>query len=206
LKEESVVTDEPGAQKAALRDKMRSVRRAIPSEKREALAGQAEARLLGLDEVGAAATVLLFYSFGSEVATHGIGEHLLARGKRLLLPYLSPQGMEAAEVFHGGPLLPTGYGPREPSRRIPLDPAELDLIITPGLAFDRRGFRLGYGGGHYDRFLTRVRPDTIRIGLAFSVQLVDRVPEEPSDQKVHFVVTDAEIVDCRDGPDRITRL
>ena len=124
----------------------------------------------------------------------------------MLLPYLSPQGMEAAEVFHGDPLLPTGYGPREPSRRIPLEPAEVDLIITPGLAFDRRGFRLGYGGGHYDRFLTRVRPDSIRIGLAFSVQLVDRVPEEPSDQKVHFVVTDAEIVDCRDGLDGITRL
>jgi 5-formyltetrahydrofolate cyclo-ligase len=206
LKEESVVIDEPGAQKAALRDKMRSVRGAIPSEEREALARQAERRLLGLDEVGAAATVLLFYSFGSEVATQGVGEHLLAQGKRLLLPYLSPQGMEAAEVFPGDSLLPTGYGPREPSRRIPLDPGEVDLVITPGLAFDRRGFRLGYGGGHYDRYLTRVRPDTIRIGLAFSIQVVERVPEEPSDQKVHLVVTDAEVVDCRDGPDRSPEL
>lgn len=196
------MTDEPGAQKAALRDKMRSVRRAIPHEEREALARRAEARLLALDEVGAAATVLLFYSFGSEVATQGVGEHLLAQGKRLLLPFLSPQGMEAAEVFHGDPLLPTGYGPREPSQRISLDPAEVDLVITPGLAFDRRGFRLGYGGGHYDRYLTRVRAETIRIGLAFSIQLVGRVPEEPSDQKVDLVVTDAEVVDCRDEPNR----
>jgi 5-formyltetrahydrofolate cyclo-ligase len=199
------VSDLSAAQKAALRHKMREIRRAIPSEERRLLARGAEVRLLGLEDVGEAATVLLFYSFGSEVATRGVGEHLLTQGKRVLLPFLTPQGMEAAEVLPGDLLLPTGYGPREPSNRIPLDPMEVDLVITPGLAFDRRGFRLGYGGGHYDRYLTRVRPETLRIGLAFSVQLIDHIPEEPSDQKVHLVVTDAEVVDCRDGPDRIAQ-
>lgn len=184
---------------------MRAIRRSIPSEERQLLARRAKVRLLGLEEVAAATTVLLFYSFGSEVATGGLGEHLLAQGKRVLLPFLTPQGMEAAEVLPGDPLLPTGYGPREPSQRIPFDPMEVHLVVTPGLAFDRRGFRLGYGGGHYDRYLTRVRPETLRIGFAFSVQLIDLVPEEPSDQKVHLVVTDAEVVDCRDGPDRIAQ-
>jgi 5-formyltetrahydrofolate cyclo-ligase len=194
-----VVTEDPGEKKAAIRDRMRALRRAIPSEERARLARRAEDRLLDLEEAAPAETVLLFYSFGSEVTTRGIGERLLADGKRVLLPYLTPQGMEAAEVFPGDPLVPTAYGPREPSRRIPLDPSEVDLVIAPGLAFDRRGFRLGYGEGHYDRYLTRLRPETIRIGLAFSIQLIDRVPEEPSDQKVHLVVTDAEVVDCRDG-------
>jgi 5-formyltetrahydrofolate cyclo-ligase len=178
---------------------MRLLRGAVPPEERAGLARQAEDRLLDLDEVVAAGTVLLFYSFDTEVATKAIGERLLAGGKRLLLPYLTSQGMEAGEIFPGDPLLPTGYGPREPSRRTPLDPSEVDLVIAPGLAFDRRGFRLGYGEGHYDRYLTRLRPETIRIGLAFSIQLIDRIPEEPSDQKVHLVVTDAEVVDCRDG-------
>lgn len=199
------MNDSAAAQKATLRDKMRELRRAVPSEERRRLARQAEVRLLGLEEVGEVATVLLFYSFGSEVGTGGVGDHLLSQGKRVLLPFLTPQGMEAAEVLPGDPLLPSGYGPREPSHRIPLDPMEVDLVVTPGLAFDRRGFRLGYGGGHYDRYLTRVRPETLRIGFAFSVQLIDHVPEEPSDQKVHVVVTDAEVVDCRDGPDRIAR-
>jgi 5-formyltetrahydrofolate cyclo-ligase len=193
------VTEDWGAKKATIRDRMRALRRAIPPEERAHLARRAEDRLLDLDEAAASGTVLLFYSFGSEVTTRGIGERLLADGKRVLLPYLTPQGMEAAEVFPGDPLVHTAYGPREPSRRIPLDPSEVDLVIAPGLAFDRRGFRLGYGEGHYDRYLTRLRPETIRIGLAFSIQLIDRVPEEPSDQKVHLVVTDAEVVDCREG-------
>jgi 5-formyltetrahydrofolate cyclo-ligase len=205
LKEEGVVTDEPGAEKATIRDKMRLLRRAIPPEERTLLARRVEDRLFPLDEVRASRAVLFFYSFGSEVATRGIGEHLLANGKRVLLPYLTPQGMEAAEVFPGDPLLSTEYGPREPSRRIPLAPADVDLVITPGLAFDRRGFRLGYGGGHYDRYLTRLRPDTFRIGIAFSIQLIDRVPDEPSDQKVYLVVTDTEVVDCRYGPERNAR-
>jgi 5-formyltetrahydrofolate cyclo-ligase len=205
LKEDRAVADEPRAEKATLRDRMRLLRRSIPSEERALLARRIEDQLLSTGEVRAARTVLLFYSFGSEVATRAIGKHLLAEEKRVLLPYLTPQGMEAAEVFPRDPLLPTGYGPREPARRVPLDPAEVDVVITPGLAFDRRGFRLGYGGGHYDRYLSRLRPETIRIGLAFSVQLIDRIPDEPSDQKVHLIVTDAEVVDCRTGPDGITR-
>lgn len=74
------------------------------------------------------------------------------------------------------------------------------MVITPGLAFDRRGFRLGYGGGYYDQYLTRLRPETTRVGIGFSIQLIDRIPEEPLDQRVHFVVTDAELVDCRGAP------
>jgi 5-formyltetrahydrofolate cyclo-ligase len=191
------VTDAPGDKKATLRGKMRQIRRGIRFKERELLTRDIEDRLLGLSEVLAARSVLLFYSIGSEVDTKRIGEDLLARGKRLLLPFLAPEGMEAAEVVPGDRLIPSGYGPREPSLRIPLHPDEVDLVIAPGLAFDRRGFRLGYGGGHYDRYLARLRPGTIRIGLAFSVQLVDRIPEEPTDQRVHLVVTDAEVVDCR---------
>jgi 5-formyltetrahydrofolate cyclo-ligase len=191
------VTDAPAEQKATLRGKMRQIRGAIPGVERERLTRQIEDQLLGLNEVRDARTILLFYSFGSEVDTKRIVEDLLAEGKRLMLPYLAPQGMEAAEVVPGDRLLPSEYGPREPSHRIPLDPAEVDLLIAPGLAFDRRGFRLGYGGGHYDRYLTRLRPGSVRIGLAFSVQLIDRIPDEPTDQRVHLVVTDTEVVDCR---------
>jgi 5-formyltetrahydrofolate cyclo-ligase len=195
------VTEGQRALKSALRDGMRGLRAAIPPEERVRLALQIEDRLLSLREAKAARTLLLFYSFGSEVATGGMAEHLLAEGKRLLLPYLGPDGMEAAEVLAGDPLLTTEYGPREPSHRTPVDPGEVDMVITPGLAFDRRGFRLGYGGGYYDRYLTRLRPETTRVGIGFSIQLIDRIPEEPLDQRVHFVVTDAELVDCRRAPE-----
>lgn len=191
------MADARGKAKRALRERMRRVRAALPPAERAALAERIEATLLALPEVGEARTILLFYSFGSEVPTGGLAARLLAEGRRLLLPYLAEGGMEAAEVRAGDPMSPTHYGPKEPERRVPVDPAEVDAVITPGLAFDRRGYRLGYGGGYYDRYLARLPSRTLRIGLAFSVQLVEEVPHDPADQPVDLVVTDVGVTRCR---------
>jgi 5-formyltetrahydrofolate cyclo-ligase len=72
-----------------------------------------------------------------------------------------------------------------------VDPAELDVVVVPGLAFTPDGRRLGQGGGHYDRFLTRLRPDCVTIGACFAEQLVDDLPTEPHDTTVEHVATDA---------------
>jgi 5-formyltetrahydrofolate cyclo-ligase len=128
-----------------------------------------------------------------------MARRLHAAGKRLLLPYLDRTGMEAAEVRPGDELTPAWYGAREPARRVPVDPADVDLVVTPGLAFDRDGRRLGYGGGHYDRFLDRLDPRGVRVGIGFAEQLVERVPAGPEDQRVNLVVTDDVVVDCRTG-------
>jgi 5-formyltetrahydrofolate cyclo-ligase len=115
----------------------------------------------------------------------------------LLLPFLETEGMEAAEVLPDDDLLATDYGPREPARRVPVDPAEVDVVIAPGLAFDREGYRLGYGGGHYDRYLARLGRRALRVGIGFEQQLVERVPREPTDERLDLVVTNENVVDCR---------
>lgn len=176
---------------------MRAARAAIDPQERSRLAAEVERRLLALPEMADAGTVLLFYSFGSEVDTSGVAEHVHRMGKRLLLPYLEAGGMEAAEVRPGDPLAPSTYGPKEPGRRVAVETGDVDLVITPGLAFDRRGRRLGYGGGYYDRYLARLRPDAARVGIGFSTQVVEEVPAGPTDERVHLVVTDAEVIDCR---------
>jgi 5-formyltetrahydrofolate cyclo-ligase len=181
-------------EKEALRRRMRRVRSGIPAEERARRAQAVHSRLFALPEVRGARTVLLFYSFGSEVATGGMAARALAEGKRLLLPYLEADGMEAAEVRPGEPLAPTSYGPKEPSRRVAVDPASVDLVVTPGLAFDPEGRRLGYGGGHYDRFLGRLGPGAARVGVAFEDQMVEGVPEAPEDQRVDLVVTEARVI------------
>src|SRR5213083_1320167 len=105
---------DPSARKRALRDRMREVRGAVPPERRQELAGVAEAHLLALPEVRSAGTVLLFYSFGTEIPTAGMVERLLAGGHRVLLPYLTEDGgMEAAAVLPGESLVRTSYGPKE---------------------------------------------------------------------------------------------
>ncbi len=176
---------------------MRAARAAIPSNERARLALQVEERLFSLPEVQAARTVLLFYSFGSEVPTAGMAERLLGSGGRLLLPYLAKGRMRAAEVHSADDLVESGYGPKEPARRVAVRPDQVDLVVTPGLAFDRRGHRLGYGGGHYDRFLARLHPDALRVGIGFGLQLLDEIPAGALDERVHMVVTERETVDCR---------
>ncbi len=176
---------------------MSAVRRALSPDEREALARRVADRLFRLPEVTSATSVLVFYSFGSEVPTAEMAERLLSSGKRLLLPYLDATGMEAAEVRSGDRLVETDYGPKEPGRRVPVQPEDVDAVITPGLAFDRRGHRLGYGGGHYDRYLARLGPGTAAVAIAFDVQVLAEVPADEHDRPVDILVTDAETVDCR---------
>ncbi|MGH2686211.1 MAG: 5-formyltetrahydrofolate cyclo-ligase [Actinomycetota bacterium] len=180
-----------------LRAAMRRLRGSIPPGERARLAELVEETLFTVDAIHHAATVMLFYAFGTEVATAGMAERVVRSGKRLLLPYLQEAGMEAAEVRPGDPLHPTEYGPREPIRRIPVDPRTVDVVVAPGLAFDRDGHRLGYGGGHYDRYLGRLGDEATRIGVAFSLQVVDVVPTEPEDRPVDLVVTDQGVIDTR---------
>jgi 5-formyltetrahydrofolate cyclo-ligase len=188
---------DPVREKADLRARMRDLRAAVPQNERLRLAGLVEERVFGLPEMRAARTVLLFYSFGSEVETSGMAQRVHAEGKRLLLPFLEAERMEAGEVLPNDELVVSSYGPREPTRRVAVDPAEVDVVIAPGLAFDRDGYRLGYGGGHYDRYLHRMGSRALRIGIGFAGQLVERVPRGPADERLDLVVTDAGVIDCR---------
>jgi 5-formyltetrahydrofolate cyclo-ligase len=164
-------------QKDALRTRMRAIRASIPSEERLRLGPLIEANLLRLPQVAGAGTILLFYSFGSEVPTAGTIQHLLDGGKRVLLPFLEGTGMEAAELRPGDSLAASTYGPKEPQNRVPIHPDEV--------------------GGHYDRYLSRLPVESARIGIAFHVQLVPAVPHDHHDQPLDAVVTEAETIRCR---------
>ncbi len=180
--------------KAAIRTKGKSVRDSIPVHDRAAWGRRIEERLFTLPAVQDAGTVLVFYSFGSEVPTRGIIERFLAAGRRVLLPYMEGGDMNAAELRQEDELEATAYGPKEPSRRVAVDPVEVDVVITPGMAFDRSGHRVGYGGGNYDRYLGRLGSNATRVGIAFHVQVLPEVPHGPDDQPVDFVVTDRETI------------
>lgn len=180
---------------------MRSLRSSLSPEERLRQGSLIQENVFRLPQMGSAATVLLFYSFGSEVPTAGMIQRLLDEGVRVLLPFLEGSDMDAAELRPGDLLAATTYGPREPSQRVAVDPVGVDVVIAPGLAFDALGYRLGYGGGHYDRYLSRLRSETLRVGIAFHLQLVPSVPHGPDDQRLDLVVTEREIIDCRGHPD-----
>ena len=180
--------------KRALRDRMRHIRSALPPAERGRRSISIERRLFELPEVRSARTVLAFHSFESEVSTTGILERALAQGKRVLLPAVGRDRMEAVDYSAETPLARASYGALEPVNNDPVDPAEVDLVIAPGLAFDRAGNRLGYGGGYFDGFLRRVHGGCSSVGVCFHEQLIDAVPCGPDDVPVLVVVTDAEVI------------
>ncbi len=189
--------DSLARRKAALRARMREMRVAISPEERAASAERVMARLFDVPTVRMARTILSFSSFGSEVPTEEIVRRLHEEGRRVLLPFVEGHEMEAAEAPAGDSLVATDYGPMEPTERVAVHPSEVDVVLVPALAFDRLGYRVGYGGGHYDRYLARLGPRAVRVGVAFHAQVVTAVPHGVEDEPVDLVVTDAETVDCR---------
>ncbi len=117
-------------------------------------------------------------------------QRLLDAGHSVFLPRVEGPDLVAVAYRIDVEMTSGAFGIPQPSGP-PQDPATLDLVLVPGLAFTTDGRRLGQGGGYYDRFLTRIRPDCITAGIAFAEQLVGDVPTEPYDQTLTMIVTDA---------------
>jgi 5-formyltetrahydrofolate cyclo-ligase len=146
--------------------------------------------VLALSAVADATTVMAFSSFGSEVDTGPIIERLERDGRRVALPRVEGRDIVAVAYRSGDQTKPSRFGALEPEGGERVAPEEIDVVIVPGLAFDRFGHRVGYGRGFYDRFIAALRPDALTVGICFSVQLVDEVPHGRGDRSVDMVMTE----------------
>jgi len=141
-----------------------------------------------------AKTVCCYVALPYEVQTWRMIEEMIAQGKRVVVPVTQPRAKRLAlsEVRDPATELARGrfgvWEPR-PAVRRPVRIGEVDLLLVPGVAFDRRGRRLGHGHGYVDRFLARVPKTTPTVGLAFRFQLLDRLPTAPHDHAVQTVLT-----------------
>lgn len=189
-------------EKRALRRRVLALRDALSDEEIHQRSAEIARRVAELECYRAARTRLLFASFGSEVRTDALLTETLASEARLILPRVARgrQDLALHEVADlQADLAPGTWGIPEPiAERCPeVALCEVDFILVPGVAFDRRGGRLGYGGGFYDRIL-RARQDLVDSGaavaVAFASQIVDQVPRREGDVLVPFVVTEDEIV------------
>lgn len=185
--------------KRAVRGRVLEARDAVPAMERARLGALVTERFLSLPEVRDAKTVLAFWSFGSEVPTGPLIDLLVARGATVALPHIVGREIEARTYRPGDPVTETSFGAWEPVAGSSVEPASIDVIATPGVAFDRDGRRVGYGGGFYDRFLLRTRPDARRIAIGFGVQVLadgESLPAGHPDQHVDVVVTESETIRC----------
>jgi len=183
--------------KRAIRREVLARRDALAAGVRSERGALVAERVLGLPEVLGARTVMGFWSFGSEVETAPLLLRLHEAGTRVALPRIGDGDIVAVAHTPGDPVTPTPFGAMEPSGRDVVDPEDLDAVLVPGVAFDRRGARVGYGGGFYDRFLARTRPGVPAIAIGFALQVVEAVPEGRTDRRVDAIVTEDEVIRCR---------
>lgn len=143
-------------------------------------------------------TVSVYHPIRDEVDTAPLFEALTRAGVATALPVTVGRGQALRFLLWGpgDPVAPGSWGIPEPLPSAPsIDP---DILFVPLAAFDRRGFRLGYGAGHYDNSLAalRNRKPVFAIGIAFAIQEVDRVPTEPHDEPLDAVITERDMLFC----------
>lgn len=187
--------------KAVLRERLRERLAEIDPATAAGAADRVAERLLSLPEIANARRIFTCLSFGAEIDTWRLAERLLASGRELFVPRADPRDGRLHVHPYPCPLRTLTFGLQQPPRGTPEIPESdingtIDAVLVLGLGFDRRGFRLGYGSGYFDRFLAR-RPFPA-IGLAYSVQLLDEVPNEAHDIPMAAIVTEGEI--CRPHP------
>lgn len=174
--------------KQELREALRTRRAALPGADRDRRTGLAVGHLLGLAELRRPGTVALYAALPGEIDPAPARPELEARGARIVLPRVHADG-HLELVAADGALSPGFRGVLEPDGPA-LPPADVDVIVVPGVAFDRDGGRLGQGGGHYDRLLAAVGGSTTAVGFAFAFQVVEHVPLLDHDRPVDVLVTD----------------
>ena len=184
--------------KAELRATAQACRDALPADERKSAADAIAARKFPL-AITPSAIVSGFMPLKSEINPLPLMQKLAEAGARLALPAIAGRGkpliMRAWEF--GEPLDRGQWGIREPKADAP--EVEPDILLVPLLAFDRAGYRLGYGAGYYDMTIHRLRAlkPVTAIGTAFAAQEVPKIPATPRDERLDLVLTEREVIDLR---------
>ena len=182
-------------QKATLRQQYRKVRASLDAPFREQAGREVLAQVLALPEYARAGVVHTYLaSDDHEVATLPIVQQALAHGRRVVVPVVVPGTRRLRHALADGcdRWRPDRWGlPSPPSDHSAWvdDISTIGLVLVPGLAFDRLGRRLGYGGGYYDRFLAQI--EAPKAGITYGALLVAELPEEAHDVRMDLIVTEA---------------
>ncbi len=146
--------------------------------------------------------IMTYVSIGKEINTHEFIKKALREEKGVFIPKTEPSSREIIlshlidfdedlEKCHWGLLEPKKGTLRPTSNKV------LDLIIVPGVAFTEKGYRIGYGGGYYDKFLSTLAKPTPTISLAFDFQVLESLPIESFDIPVDYILTESRLIECR---------
>jgi 5-formyltetrahydrofolate cyclo-ligase len=197
----------PQMTKPGIRKQILALREQLAPDRRAAYSAEIIARILELQNYRRAGTILGYMNFGAEFASELWIQQLLAEGKKLALPRVNHHTNQLDLYWVDDPenQLAVGlWGIREPivercERLTTLN--EVEFALLPGVAFTRDGGRLGYGGGYYDKLLGRQSDGNgahlpVLAAAAFALQIVEQIPQENTDVKVGWIITEQETIAC----------
>lgn len=190
------------ARKQTLRQRIIADREKLPTPERMHLSRAVIGSICNLPAYRQAKTVLGYLNFGAELAAEVWVQQALADGKQVLLPRANKASRHldlyrVHDLRHD--VAPGLWGIREPiiERCQRFDAiGDLDFILLPGVAFTREGARLGYGGGFYDKLLAHLPHQPALVAGAFALQVAQEIPQEDTDRKVEWLVTENETIHC----------
>lgn len=180
------------------RNRIKSALNKLSADEHHIFSSAIKNRLFNAPFLKESHTVAITISKPPEVETHEIIEELWKRKKRVAVPKCNPKSrtMDFYEITSFSQLENVYMDLKEPipDKTVFVPPEKIDLMIVPGIVFDRKGYRIGYGGGYYDRYLENFGGCT--VALAFHLQIVDELPKELHDIPVDFVITDKALINC----------
>ncbi|MGD9948737.1 MAG: 5-formyltetrahydrofolate cyclo-ligase [Desulfobulbus sp.] len=200
------MTDSSLLERTLLRRTILALRNQMPQHERAKLDSRLSKRLLTLPAIQNMQIFFVYCSYQSEVSTEVLINQLLFAGKTVCVPLTHPNTSTMDAVVLTCPktdLIPGYKGIPEPIPSLVPEgiysPEQLEVVLIPGSVFDLRGYRLGYGGGYYDRFLALSAPNALRIGLAYAFQVVAHIPQQPYDVPMDLLVTEKDILSWSRG-------
>lgn len=141
--------------------------------------------------------IFVYISFRSEVDTKLLIIKMLRDGKNIFVPKISnnTNDMEAIRITSLNELEENRFGTLEPvTYNNAVDPKIIDVILIPGIAFDCEGTRIGFGKGYYDKYIKRARKDVKKVGLAYDLQIVDKINKDDHDESVDYIITEEKVI------------
>ncbi|MGM9937179.1 MAG: 5-formyltetrahydrofolate cyclo-ligase [Candidatus Ornithomonoglobus sp.] len=181
------------AAKDEIRNEIKAKRRMLTRDEINEASGRITERILSLDCYKNADTVMSYISAFKEPGTDVIILRLFADNKRVVVPISNTDTFTITPSYLTSPdkLIKGAYGIKEPAECIKADISDIDLALIPGIAFDTKGARIGFGKGYYDRFLAAFKG--IKVGICYDFQLLDYVPSSPHDIKMDIIITEKRI-------------
>ena len=150
-------------------------------------------KIVGLKAYKQSKVIFVYMDFKNEVMTSDLIKHMLAEKKRVVIPYTDIVNtlVIPSEITEEADLKLSPFGYYEPKKIMPVDVEEIDLVLVPGVVFDKNLNRIGFGKGYYDRILKNLKPGAKKIGLAHDFQVLDEIPAEDHDIKMDMIITES---------------